>query len=200
MRLTPNDIVNKQFTRSRTGVSAGEVEDFLREVARDYEQTIADSARLQQRMEEMERELERFEALESTLKEALVLAQATANETRALAQREADAVLRDAHVRADEIRRDATWRSESLRQERLRFGWEFRALLQSQIDHLDAELQRSASPIEASHWPDSTPVGGPLMANGNSQSADLPLNAAAGPAEHSEPTPAEAANPLHGAD
>jgi cell division initiation protein len=143
VRLTPNDLVNKQFARSRTGYSASEVDDFLREAARDFEQALAESARLQQRLEEMERELERFEAMESTLKEALVLAQMTANETRSLAQREADAILRDAHTRADEVHRDAVWRSESLRQERLRFGWEFRALLQSQLDHLDAELQRS---------------------------------------------------------
>ncbi len=150
MRLTPNDIINKRFARSRTGFSAAEVEDFLREVARDYEQTIAEVYRSQERLEGLEREIERFHSMESTLKEALVLAQMTANETRALAQREAESVLRDTQLRADRMDRDAMHRSEMLRQERLRFGWEFRALLQSQLDHLEAELARSTEEAPAS--------------------------------------------------
>lgn len=164
MRLTPNDIVNKQFAKSRSGYSAAEVDDYLRQLAQDFEHALTESARFQQRLEEIERELERFESMESTLKEALVLAQMAANETRALAQREAEAILRDARARADEMNRDAAWRAETLRQERLRFGWEFRALLQSQLDHLDAELQRSAVPVATPFDMPSTrpePLGAP---------------------------------------
>jgi cell division initiation protein len=145
--LTPNDIVNKQFAKSRSGYSVAEVDDYLRQLAQNFEHALSESARLQHRLEDIERELERFEAMESTLKEALILAQMAANETRSLAQREAEAILREARGQADELSRDAAWRAETLRQERLRFGWEFRALLQSQLDHLDAELQRSASPV-----------------------------------------------------
>jgi cell division initiation protein len=166
LRQTPNDIVNKQFAKSRTGYSAAEVDDYLRQLAQDFEHALADTVRLQQRLEEIERELERFESIESTLKEALVLAQMAANETRALAQRESEAILRDARSRADEMLRDATWRAETLRQERLRFGWEFRALLQSQLDHLDAELQRTEVPysmgIDTASGPE--PAAGPVSA------------------------------------
>ena len=176
MRLTPNEIADKQFTRSRGGYDASEVDEFLRVAASSSEQTLLEMTALQERMEILEREVERFQALESTLKEALVLAQITANDTRALAQREAEAILRDAQINADSLTRDAVHRTETLRQERLRFGWEFRALLQSQIDHLDIELQRSATSGDSSSYrlPEEPHSAPPLDASLEQPTAQSP--------------------------
>jgi cell division initiation protein len=176
MRLTPIDLVNKRFTRSRNGYSIEEVEDYLREVSTDYEHALAANARLQEQLEGMERELERFQNLESTLKEALILAQTTANETRALAHRESEALLRDARAKADRMVEEAVSRTENLRQQRLRVGFELRAMLRANLDGVEAEIERSSrsdsntvneqgstpgpstyAPVEASLTPAPTP-------------------------------------------
>jgi cell division initiation protein len=144
MRLTPIDLVNKRFTRSRNGYSIEEVEDYLREISTDYEQTLAANAKFQDQLERMERELERYQSLESTLKEALVLAQTTANETRALAQREAESLLRNARSKADLMLEEAVSRTETLRQQRLRLGFELRAMLRANLDSVEVEIERSS--------------------------------------------------------
>lgn len=145
MRLTPLDITNHEFTRSRTGVSAEEVEEFLGAVARDYEGVLTELASARETLESVEREIERYYTMENTLKEALITAQHSANETRALAQREADAILREAQSKSEVMLRDATERTEALRQQRLRLGWELRALLQAHLDGVQHEIDRSMS-------------------------------------------------------
>jgi cell division initiation protein len=141
VRLTPIDLLNKRFATSLRGYARGAVEDYLREIAADYEATVAENARLRETVENLEREIERYRSMETTLKEALILAQKTADETRAQAHREAEAVLREAQSRAAAVSEDAERRLEAVRQQRMRFAREFRATLQAYLDSLDGDAR-----------------------------------------------------------
>ncbi len=145
MRLTPIDLINKRFPTAVKGYSRAAVEDYLREVAADYEGTVAENARLRDCVEALEREVERFRSIEKTLHDALLLAQRTSDELRATAHREADAILQEARVRAETQIDDAHFQLEGLRQQRARFAREFRALLRAHLDGLDCDDVRSAA-------------------------------------------------------
>jgi cell division initiation protein len=145
LRLAPIDLINKRFPRTLRGYAPVAVEDFLREIALDYEAVVAENARLRERVDMLERELSRYTAMEHTLKEALLLAQKAAEETRTLSQQEAEARLRDANARAAEIIMEAERRTEAARQQRLRFACEFKALLQTYLEYIEADLARLSS-------------------------------------------------------
>jgi len=148
VQLTPLDLIHKRFPRSLRGYAPAAVEGFLREAAAAYEETIAENACLREQVEALEREVERYQAMETTLKEALILAQKTADETRALAQREAETILREAQSRAASAVEEAERCVEALRQQRDRFAREFRVLLQAHLEGLEAEAARCALPVE----------------------------------------------------
>ncbi|HXG23251.1 MAG TPA: DivIVA domain-containing protein [Chthonomonadales bacterium] len=142
MRLAPIDLINKRFPRSLRGYAPAAVEDFLREIALDYEAIVAENARLRERMDTLEQEVSRYAAMEHTLKEALLLAQKAAEDMRGAAKREADAHLRNAEVRAAAIIAEAERCVEATRLQRIRFACEFRALLQTYLEYIEADLAR----------------------------------------------------------
>lgn len=140
MRLAPIDLINKRFPRTLRGYAPAAVEDFLREIALDYEAIVAENARLRERIDSLEREVSRYAAMEHTLKEALILAQKAAEDTREAAQRDAEARLRDADARAAAVIAEAERWVEATRQQRVRFACEFRALLQTYLEYIEADL------------------------------------------------------------
>lgn len=146
MRLAPIDLINKRFPRTLWGYTPAAVEDFLREIALDYEAIVAENARLRERMDTLEQEVSRYAAMEHTLKEALLLAQKAAEDTRGAAQREAEARLRDADARAAAVIAEAQRCLEATRLQRIRFACEFRALLQTYLEYIEADIAR-LSPV-----------------------------------------------------
>lgn len=149
MRLTPIDLIHQRFPRAFRGYARAAVENYLRQVSADYEETVAENARLRDQVERLEREVERYRAMETTLKEALILAQKTADETRAAAQQEVERLLREAHAHVAALTEEAERSVGTLRQQRVRFAREFRLLLQSYLADLEADPARSVTPAEA---------------------------------------------------
>lgn len=135
-RLTPVDILNLHFRRSLRGYAVAEVDDFVRRVAADMEAVLAESAGLREKIGALEREISQFRSLETTMRDALVLAQKAADETRAAAHAQAEAQILDAQARVTQM----TAQVEALRRERLRLARDMRAQLAAHLDWLTAEL------------------------------------------------------------
>jgi cell division initiation protein len=135
-RLTPVDILNLRFRRSVRGYAVAEVDDFVRHVAADMEAVLAESAALRERIGAQEREIAQFRTLETTMRDALVLAQKAADEVRAAAHTQASAQIQEAQTRVAEM----SARVDALRQERRRLARDMRAQLAAYLDWLTAEL------------------------------------------------------------
>ena len=135
-RLTPVDILNLRFRRSVRGYAVADVDDFVRRVAADMEAVLAESAALREQIGAQEREIAQFRTLETTMRDALVLAQKAADETRAAAQAQAGAQIQEAQARVAEMSAQV----EALRRERRRLARDMRAQLAAHLDWLTAEL------------------------------------------------------------
>jgi cell division initiation protein len=144
--LTPLDIYNKEFKSSFRGYQQDEVDEFLDEVRRDYEALLLENEDLKQQLAGVGERIEQYKRMEETLKNTLVVAQATADEVRQAARKEADIIIREAEARAKELvdKAEERVRQQEARIAELRRDWDtFRArikgLLQSQLSLLDQD-------------------------------------------------------------
>ena len=95
--LTPLDIENKTFSKKMmNGYSAEEVDEFLEEIGADYAKKNKELTETAQRVGELEKELEKYKSLESTLQNTLVMAQSTAEEVKNVARQQADQLVAEA--------------------------------------------------------------------------------------------------------
>ena len=99
--LTPLDIENKKFSKQMmNGYSIDEVDDFLDELTVDYEKMYKELQETKSKVEELNKNLEHYKNIESTLKNTLVMAQSTADEVKNVAQQKAEQIINDAKMNA----------------------------------------------------------------------------------------------------
>jgi len=87
MKLTPLDIRHKEFKRGMRGYVDGEVDEFLDEVADEFERLFKENIELSERGEALQEKIDHYRSLEETLQNTLVAAQRSAEELRANAQK-----------------------------------------------------------------------------------------------------------------
>ena len=88
MKLTPLDIRHKEFKRGMRGYVDGEVDEFLDEVADEFERLFKENIELSERCEGLQEKIDQYRNLEETLQNTLVAAQRSAEELKANAQKE----------------------------------------------------------------------------------------------------------------
>ncbi len=157
MAIKPTDIRRKEFKSGFRGYDANEVDDFLDEIADEYERTFADNKRLTDEMASLKDRLQQFEDLEGAIREALVQAQQVARDLRQNAGKEAELIIREAKEQSHRILADSSSRVERvqesyevLRKAKQDFANDFRHLLKSYISVMDNVDVTSAKEIEAS--------------------------------------------------
>lgn len=137
MRLTPIDLLHREFRHTLRGYAPAQVDDLLREVAADLEECLAENAKLRDDAARLAGELERFRAMESTLKEALLLAQRAADDARNAARAEGEAIVSEARREAAACIEAAARDVQELQHRRLRLAAELRAWLLAEVAALD---------------------------------------------------------------
>ncbi len=146
MKLTPLDIHHKEFRHSLRGYAEEEVDQFLDEVADEFERLFKESIDLAERLEAATARLHEFELKENAVNGAIIAAQTAGEEMRRKAQTEADSVLRDAEIKAKEIIHNALARKQQVAAELVRIKQaeeEFRASFIALLD----QQQRSISEV-----------------------------------------------------
>ena len=94
---TPLDIENKKFAKQMmNGYSVEEVDNFLDELTLDYEKLYKEVNENKSRITELESGIKKYQNLESTLQNTLIMAQSTADEIKKVAKQEAEQLLKDA--------------------------------------------------------------------------------------------------------
>ena len=117
--LTPLDVENKRFSKQMmNGYSVEEVDEFLDEIGVDYAKKNKELLEESKKVEELEKEMERYRHIESTLQNTLVMAQSTAEEVKNVAKQQADQLISEAKASAqkevDELEQQITYKKKAL--------------------------------------------------------------------------------------
>ncbi len=152
MRVTPLDIIQKQFTPSRRGVDADEVSAFLEDVRETLEEMLKENQRLREVIARRELEISELKGEESSIKDTLLLARRLSEELGRKARRESDLIVGEARLEAQRIlmsvadeRREMQSELVQLQASRIRMIADLRAV----VDAQSAFLDRIAPPAAA---------------------------------------------------
>jgi len=94
---TPLDIENKKFSKQMVnGYSVDEVDEFLDQLTVDFERKCRDTAELERKVDQLERDLEHYKNIEGTLQNTLIIAQSAADEVKNAAKQQAEQIVKEA--------------------------------------------------------------------------------------------------------
>ena len=157
MKLTPLDIRHKEFKRGMRGYADVEVDEFLDEVADEYERLFKENIDLQDRVESLEEKVAGYKRIEDTLQKTLVNAQASAEEQKQNANKQAQLVLQDAELKARQLVNEAYSERQAIEQSmaKLRSAEEdFRFKFRQLLDGYMRQLQDTPEVAATSPAPD----------------------------------------------
>ena len=158
MKLTPLDIRHKEFKRGMRGYADVEVDEFLDEVADEYERLFKENIDLQDRVEALEEKVAGYTRIEETLQKTLVNAQASAEEQKQNANKQAQLILQDAELKSRQLVNEAYSERQSIEQSMAKlksaeedFRFKFRQLLDGYLRQLQEqpEVKATADPAAA---------------------------------------------------
>ncbi len=103
MRITPLDIIQKQFTSSKKGVDQKEVSEFLDQIREALEELLRENQDHKIALAERDREIERLRQAEEEIKETLLMARRLSEDLQGTARREADLIMGEARLEAQQV-------------------------------------------------------------------------------------------------
>ena len=103
MRVTPLDIIQKQFTPGKRGYDSDEVRAFLESVRESMEELLKENQRLKDLVATREREVAELRDNESDIKDTLILARRLSDDLKRTSRREADVAVGEARLEAERI-------------------------------------------------------------------------------------------------
>jgi cell division initiation protein len=156
MKLTPLDIRHKEFKRAMRGYADVEVDEFLDEVADEFERLFKDNIDLGERVEALESQLAGYRRIEETLQKTLVSAQASADELKQISAKEAQLILHEAELKGRQLVNEAYSERQAIEQSLAKlksreqdFRFKFRQLLEGYLKHLEeASVGGAMAPAE----------------------------------------------------
>lgn len=103
MRVTPLDIIKKEFTPSRKGFDSDEVTQFLEDVRETLDELLKENQRLREVIKRRDNEISLLKGEESSIKDTLVLARRLTEDLERKARRESDLIVGEARLEAQRI-------------------------------------------------------------------------------------------------
>jgi cell division initiation protein len=173
MKITPLDIQQQQFTVRFRGFDIQEVDSFLETVANELEEQIKKNTELREELERKEARIWEYQNMEKTLKETLMVAQATSEEMKrnsqkaaedlqASAQREATLTISRAREQAEKIIGETNAnlaKTEAaisdLKRKKILLEQDLRSVLETHFSLLKSPSYKPASPLEEDTASDS---------------------------------------------
>lgn len=114
MALTPLDIQNKNFSTKMRGYNQDDVDDFLDQVTKDYEDSLQRTRELEKSLKHAEEKLQYFNELKDALNQSIIVAQDTADKVKTSANKESEVIVTSAENTANEMISSAEKRSTTL--------------------------------------------------------------------------------------
>ena len=117
--ITPLDIENKKFSKQMmNGYNVEEVDDFLDDLTVDYTKNYKELTELRTKVEELNKSLEHYKTIETTLQNTLVMAQSTAEDIKNVAKQKADQIINEAKgsakKQADDLENEIVLKNKEL--------------------------------------------------------------------------------------
>ncbi|EGQ27263.1 septum site-determining protein divIVA [Sporosarcina newyorkensis 2681] len=141
MALTPTDIHNKAFSTKFRGFDEDEVNEFLEQIMKDYENVLKKNEELQQVIINNEAKIAHFNTIEETLQKSILTAQEAAEDVRRNAIQESKLIIKESERNADRIVNDALARArkiamevEDLKKQSKVFRSRFKMMVEAQLD------------------------------------------------------------------
>jgi cell division initiation protein len=155
MKLTPLDIRHKEFKRGMRGYADVEVDEFLDEVADEYERLFKENIDSKELVETLEERLSGYKRLEETLQKTLITAQSSAEELKQNATKEAQLILHEAELKARQMVNEAYSEKQAIEQSMAKVKaaeqdcrFKFRQMLEGHLQGLDDAPQPSGGAVE----------------------------------------------------
>ena len=114
MALTPLDIQNKDFSTKMRGYNQDDVDDFLDQVTRDYEDALQKNLELEKSLKHAEEKLQYFNELKDALNQSIIVAQDTADKVKSSANKESEMIITSADNQAKETLVEAERKSNAM--------------------------------------------------------------------------------------
>jgi cell division initiation protein len=115
MALTAQEIYSKDFTtRSNKWYDKQEVNDFLKEVTKDYDNLLQDNAMLQTRLAEADSNVDQIEEMKQSVNSSILIAQEAADRLKKQTEAEAEATMQQAQAEAQKIVMEANAKANAL--------------------------------------------------------------------------------------
>ena len=114
MALTPLHIQNKDFSTKMRGYNQDDVDDFLDQVTRDYEDALQKNRELEKSLKHAEEKLQYFNELKDALNQSIIVAQDTADKVKSSANKESEMIITSADNQAKETLVEAERKSNAM--------------------------------------------------------------------------------------
>lgn len=141
MKITAMDITSKEFKKGFRGYDIDEVDEFLEEIAEEYENIYKENSMLKEKTHNMEDNLNHYSKMEETIQNTLILAQNAAEQSKKSAEKEAELIIRNANETAKRVLEKAhndvvkvNDDFEKTKQEFMMFRNKFKNFMQSQLE------------------------------------------------------------------
>lgn len=145
--MKPIDIQKKEFNKAIRGYAPADVDLFMNEVAGAMEELLKENEEMKSRLKQVVDELDKFNRIEQTLRDALVVAQGTAEDVVRTANDKADHIVAAAEHKAEKILDDANNRIidarreyEEAKKDAILFKTRFKTLLTAQLEAVEESL------------------------------------------------------------
>ena len=144
MRVTPLDIINKQFRSARQGLDRTEVLSFLEDIRVTLEEILNENQRLRSLVARRDEEIAELRGEESSIKDTLLLARRLTEDLERRARRESDLIIGEARLEAQKIlmstadeRRELQKEIVQLQSQKVRFVAEIAAIVSAHSKMLE---------------------------------------------------------------
>lgn len=151
--ITPHDIKSKEFQKSFRGYNEIEVDRFLDDIINSYEKIYNENIELKDKIMVLNEKLTKYDNLEQTLKDTLIVAQTTSEDVIKSSKERADAIINTAEINSKRILELKTEQLENLKEvydsmmkEACVFKNRYKALIESQratLSDFEADLSKN---------------------------------------------------------
>lgn len=144
--LTPVEIQNKTFKSGGLGYDKKEVEAYMHDISRNYEELYRQNMELKDKVSVLNEGIQYYKTIEKTLQKALILAEKTSDSKIASAEKEAKRIEKEARTKANIIVADAKNELDRLHSQTVRlieqyerYRLQFKNLARTQMELVDSE-------------------------------------------------------------
>ena len=146
MALSPLDIHNKEFASKFRGYNEDEVNEFLEQIMKDYENILEENKTLKASLQQSTEQVAHFNTIEQTLQKSILIAQEAAEDVRRNSMKESKLIIKEAEKNADRIVNEALSRArqisvevEDLKKQSKVFRTRFKMLIEAQLDLIQSD-------------------------------------------------------------